>query len=334
MEFFERFFGAVVSATAFHFLRYREIWLGIVLVVLVCGTGVHYGFSAPNDFPSDSIVVIAQGSAAPEVSSTLERAHVVRSAAVLRFILRITGESEHIHSGAYRFTEPESALTVASRISSGSFGIPPIRLTIIEGNTVRDMAVKVADAFPEISASEFLAAGQPYEGYLFPDTYFFPPDASAKSMVGTMRTNFANQTASLSDVVAASGHSLGDIVTMASLVEKEARSSEAKHMVAGILWNRIKKNMPLQVDAVFGYIFGRDTYSPSFADLGVDSPYNTYTHRGLPPGPIDNPGLESIDAALHPTKSDYLFYLTGKDGLMYYAKTYAQQLANQRKYLK
>lgn len=334
MEFLERIFGAVSSAIYFHLLRYREVWVGIVIAVLVCGAGLHYGISAPGDFPNDTIVVIAQGSAAPEVSATLERARVVRSAAVLRFVLRITGESAHIHSGAYRFTEPESVFMVARRISSGSFGIPPIRLTIIEGNTVRDMAAKVAAAFPEITAPEFLAAGQPYEGYLFPDTYFFPPDASAKSMVAVMRANFANQTAALSDTVAASGQSLGDIVTMASLVEKEARSSEAKHMVAGILWNRIKKNMPLQVDAVFGYIFGRDTYSPSFADLGVDSPYNTYTHRGLPPGPIDSPGLTSLDAALHPTKSSYLFYLTGKDGQMHYAKTYTEQLTNQRKYLK
>lgn len=105
-------------------------------------------------------------------------------------------------------------------------------------------------------------------------------------------------------------------------------------MVSGILWNRIERRMPLQVDAVFGYIFERATYSPSFADLKVDSPYNTYTHAGLPPGPICNPGLDALLAAARPAKTNYLYYLTGKDGLMHYAMTYAEHQANQRKYLK
>lgn len=105
-------------------------------------------------------------------------------------------------------------------------------------------------------------------------------------------------------------------------------------MVAGILYNRLKLGMPLQVDAVFGYIFGRDTYSPSFADLKVDSPYNTYTHKGFPPGPIANPGFDSLQAALHPAKTKYLYYLTGKDNLMHYATTYAGHQANQKRYLR
>ena len=92
--------------------------------------------------------------------------------------------------------------------------------------------------------------------------------------------------------------------------------------------------MPLQVDAVFGYINRRDTYSPTFDDLKIDSPYNTYLYKGLPPGPIANPGLDSLDAALHPTKTDYLYYLTGTDGQMHYATTYAGHQANQRKYLR
>ena len=107
-----------------------------------------------------------------------------------------------------------------------------------------------------------------------------------------------------------------------------------KRIVAGILSNRLELGMPLQVDAVFGYIFGRDTYSPSFEDLKVNSPYNTYLHVGLPPGPITNPGLDSLQAAAVPTKTDYLYYLTGSDNLMHYATTYVGHLANQNKYLR
>ena len=116
-------------------------------------------------------------------------------------------------------------------------------------------------------------------------------------------------------------------------MEKEARTDTDRHIVAGILWNRIKLGMPLQVDAVFGYIFNRSTYSPSPVDLKVDSPYNTYTHRGLPPTPICNTGLAALEASANPAKTSYLYYLTGHDGLMHYATTYAGHQANLKKYL-
>ncbi|MBI4133443.1 endolytic transglycosylase MltG, partial [Candidatus Uhrbacteria bacterium] len=120
---------------------------------------------------------------------------------------------------------------------------------------------------------------------------------------------------------------------LASYLEREVPEFEDRRIVAGILLRRMQLGMPLQVDAVFGYIFGRDTYPPSLEDLKVDSPYNTYTHTGLPPGPINNPGLESIEAVLNPTKTDYLYYLTDTDGFMHYATTYAGHQTNQRKYL-
>ena len=150
----------------------------------------------------------------------------------------------------------------------------------------------------------------------------------------SLRANFDTKIKALSPAIDASGHSLSDIVIMASLVEKEARTSANRRIVAGILWNRLEKNMPLQVDAVFGYINNRDTYSPSLTDLKIDSPYNTYVYKGLPPGPINNPGLDSLDAAVNPTKTDYFYYLTGSDNQMHYATTYAEHQANQKKYLK
>ncbi|MEK7515582.1 MAG: endolytic transglycosylase MltG, partial [Patescibacteria group bacterium] len=159
-------------------------------------------------------------------------------------------------------------------------------------------------------------------------------DAIAESVVEAMRANFDVKITQLSAGIKASGRSIRDIVIMASLVEKEARTDANRRIVAGILWNRLKLGIPLQVDAVFGYIFNRDTYSPSFEDLKVDSPYNTYIHTGLPPGPISNPGLESLQAAISPAKTNYLYYLTGSDNLMHYATTYAEHVANQTKYLR
>jgi UPF0755 protein len=149
-----------------------------------------------------------------------------------------------------------------------------------------------------------------------------------------MQQEFNTKVEPLGPDIAASGHTLQEIIVMASIIEREARRDEDRKMVSGILWNRIGKDMPLQVDAVFGYIYSRQTYSPSFHDLAVDSPYNTYHNAGLPPGPICNPSLSSIEAALHPTPSKYLYYITGRDGLMHYATTYKQHSANVSVYLR
>ncbi|MFA6585139.1 MAG: endolytic transglycosylase MltG [Candidatus Paceibacterota bacterium] len=189
---------------------------------------------------------------------------------------------------------------------------PPIRVTFVEGITVQKAAEQVASMFPAISAGEFISAGGSSEGYLFPDTYFFSSSTDATTIVKKMRDNFDTRIASLSGEILASGHSLSDIVNMAAIIEKEARTNEDRHIVAGILWKRLALGMPLQVDA-----------AP-----------DTYTHTGFPPAPICNPGLDALETVLNPTKTDFLYYLTGKDGLMHYAKTYAVHQTNIRKYLR
>ena len=148
------------------------------------------------------------------------------------------------------------------------------------------------------------------------------------------RDNFDHKLEPLESSIKASGRTFEEIIIMASILEREVVSEEDKRIASGILWKRLKLGMPLQVDAVFGYIFNRDTYSPSFSDLKTESPYNLYLHRGLPPGPINNPGLDSLDTAINPTATDYLYYLTDKNGGIHYAKTYADHRANQQKYLR
>lgn len=316
------------------FLKRHILWLRSFAVAVLLVGGYIFAFAPPSDFSSDSIVVIVRGASVSDISKQLSDANIIKHPAVLNLILRISGASSSVKSGAYLFKSPENIFTVANRLVTGAYDLPPVRVTFPEGVTVRDVSEKVSEALPLILADDVVLLGKPQEGYLFPDTYLFPPDATAESVVKAMRANFDVKIAPLSADIKASGHSTGDIVIMASLVEKEARTTENRRIVAGILWDRLALGMPLQVDAVFGYIFNRDTYSPSFDDLKVDSPYNTYIHTGLPPGPISNPGLESIDAALHPTKTDYLYYLTGSDALMYYATTYAEHIANQNKYLR
>lgn len=310
--------------------NYRFAAAFAALIVL---SGVYLVYlGPPSDFPPKTIVVVARGSTLPEVANELASAHIIRNPTVLRYLLKATGSAGLIKAGPYLFDHPENALAIAVRLATGNYGLPPAKVTFPEGSTVRDMALKVADALPLISANDFQAAGKQYEGYLFPDTYNFPPDATASSTVAAMRANFDDKLAPLTGDIRASGRSLSDTVILASLVEKEARTTENRKLVAGVLLNRLRLHMPLQVDAVFGYIFGRDTYSPTLDDLKVSSPYNTYTHTGLPPGPIDNPGLDSLTAVIYPTVSNYLYYLTDKNGVMHYATTYAEHLANIAKY--
>jgi UPF0755 protein len=316
----------------FHFRRYRERWVGgLIIVLFLAGSGYAFCIAPPASFVPGTVVVVPEGASAAVTAELLYNAHVIRAPRAFTLLAALTRSANAVQAGAYRFSAAEMSITVLRRLVRGDFGISPARLTFFEGTTVRDMAAKIAAAFPQISASDFIAVAGPYEGYLFPDTYVFTPSSTATSITATLRANFTARTAALAE--ASSTHSFSDIVIMASLVEREARTTADKKMIAGILWNRIKRGMPLQVDAVFGYIYGRDTYSPSYEDLKVDSPYNTYTHTGLPPGPIDNPGLDSLEAAADPTPSNYLFYLTDRSGVMHYATTYAGHLSNMRAYL-
>jgi UPF0755 protein len=313
------------------YLKSYGLWVLCALILLI--GGYELWCAPPSDFPTHAILTIVKGESTSDAATQLAEAHIVSHASSLELILRLSGASGKIQAGTYLFESKENAFAIAHRLASGAYGLPPISITFPEGVTVRDIAAKVSEVLSPDVANDVRTSGKPQEGYLFPDTYQFTGDATADSILKTMRANFDAKTASLSADVQASGHSLADIVTLASLVEKEARTDENRRIVAGVLWNRLAKHMPLQVDAVFGYINNRDTYSPSLADLQIDSPYNTYLHGGLPPGPICNPGLVSILAAIHPTVTKYLYYLTDRNGVMHYATTYAEHQVNQQKYL-
>ena len=138
-----------------------------------------------------------------------------------------------------------------------------------------------------------------------------------------MRTDIKNQ-----------GKTIHEILTMASLVEKEVRHQEDMKIVAGIFWNRLNKNMRLESDATLSYYFNDNLSAHSGDDLKVNTPYNSYKYNGLPPTPIGNPGLNAINAAIYPTKTNYLYFLTGKDGQTYYASNYNTHLKNKKDYLK
>jgi UPF0755 protein len=189
-----------------------------------------------------------------------------------------------------------------------------------------------ATQFYNISEADFVSKALPYEGYLFPDTYYFSEDVSSEEVIAKMRTTFDEKIAQEKDILS-SVRSLKDIVTMASIIEKEA-SADSMQEVSNILWHRISLNMPLQVDASFVYERDKHTFELTLEDLATDSPYNTYVRYGLTPTPISNPGIQALRAAAFPEKTKNIYFLTGDDGQMYYAQTLKQHDANKEKYFK
>jgi UPF0755 protein len=312
--------------------RLKGEYLSVLVALIVLCTASWYVFFLPApEFPAGKIITISEGSSLTAVGNELAEKGVIRSPFLFKVLGRMRGGT--MRAGKYVFAEPTGLLRVEERVQDGAFGITATKVTLVEGATAREMARTIKGALPDFDADGFLAEAIPLEGHLYPDTYFLYPDTSPHELVLKMYANFTEHEKTVDAAVTAFDKPLGDDLVMASLLEKEARSLSEKRMVAGILWNRINRGMPLQVDAVFGYINDREIYSPSFAELKLDSAYNTYTRKGLPPGPIANPSAESLLAAVTPTKTDALYYLTGKDGLMHYAKTFAEHKANRARYL-
>ncbi len=315
-------------------LLYRyERWLngGILLLCIVIGLWL---ISAPGVFPRNSLVTIPSGASAHDFAATLKQDHIIRYELLFRIAARLTLFDRHLDTGIYAFPKPESLPVVLWRIAHGEHGIAPVRVTITEGMTRFDIADTFEKSLPGFDAKAFLTESSSSEGYLFPETYFFMPGDAPKDIVTRLRTQFSSSTADIAPELASSKHSERDIVIMASILEREAKTPQDMRIVAGVLWNRIAQGMPLQVDAAFGYIHQENGYAPTAADLDSTSPYNTYKNRGLPPTAISNPGLDALRAAADPVKTNYLYYLTGSDGKMYYATTYAQHQKNIAQYLK
>lgn len=171
------------------------------------------------------------------------------------------------------------------------------------------------------------------EGFLFPDTYHISSPILEEEFIAMLLQNFAEKIKPYLGEMRTQKRSLYDIITMASLLEKEVKTKEDMKLVSGILWKRLAGGIPLQVDATITYLTKKRTSKVSEEDLAIDSPYNTYKHKGLPPGPIANPGLGAIEAALYPTSSPYWFYLSSREGKTIFSRTFEEHKAAKAKYL-
>jgi UPF0755 protein len=200
--------------------------------------------------------------------------------------------------------------------------------------TRKDIVRTIHAELPSFDEQTFLELTKNNEGYLFPETYFVPEDFTAEEFVNLLTETYASALRPYKDAIASSTLSEFEVLTLASILEREANDETSMRMVSGILQNRLDIGMALQADATIGYVLDKPITELSPEDLEIDSPYNTYMNTGLTPTPIGNPGIQAIEAVLYPTKNEYLYYITGTDGTFHYAETFEEHKTNIEKYLR
>jgi len=291
--------------------------------------------AAPLSFPSGSLFKVPEGMSVEQLAALLKQKNIIHSELLFEATVKAYGNGR-IVAGEYFFPGAENVFTVGERIARGDHELVPIRVTFPDGSDSKQMAAILDAKVPDFDTATFLAIVTPQEGMLFPDTYFFLPGEDPQLVASALENNFKIQIEdpAVQNAIIAFGKPLPEVLTMASILEKEASDTKNRRLISGLLWHRISIGMKLQVDAVFPYIIGVNTFDLTKADLATTSPYNTYVYKGLPPGPIDNPSIDSILAAVEPTKNNYLFYLSDLQGNLHYCATYSCQLANQKKYLR
>ncbi len=285
--------------------------------------------------PGGAVVSIAPGETFRVTSQRLQAAGVVRHDWVVRWWARWQGLDRLVRSGDYRFDQPLSPRAVLAVLRSPSAALH--RVTIPEGSTVSQVATLLAaagyggaDVFLCLARdADFLASlsapASGLEGYLFPDTYAFAWSTPPEQILTAMAQRFQEETASLQAPRRASGMSEQAMVILASIIEKEAAAATERALISGVFHNRLRLGMPLQSDPTT--IYGRDGYdalahgAPTHADLGVESPYNTYLHGGLPPGPICNPGRAALAAAVAPADVPFVYFVARNDGTHVFSRT-------------
>ena len=296
-----------------------------------------FAWRPPYPFPEHALVTIERGEPLSLIANDFKEERVIRSSLWLKIFIVLFGGEKRIIAGDYYFPESKSVFGVAWMLHKGEFGLIPLRITIPEGLSSYEIADMLEKDLPAFSGDNFIGevSSGKFEGYLFPDTYFFMPNTKAGDVILMMRENFARQIKEYEEDILKSEKPLDDIIIMASIIEDEANGTlESKRIVSGILWKRLAREMPLQVDAPFKYYNGKHSYTLTTDDLKEDHPYNTYVNKGLPPTAIANPGIDSIRAAIAPTNTDYFYFMSDKNGNLYYARDFEGHKRNRELYLR
>ena len=288
--------------------------------------------------PEAKIVEINAGDSSNEIINNLYNLGLIQDPLVFEIYLRINNLTPKMQAGHYNLNTAMSAQEIAQKIVAGETATH--KVSIPEGLRVYELADKFVeigldrDKLLEIIREdelEFLPDEREdinynLEGFLFPDTYHIPYGAKEREVINLMLREFERQIEPLRGEIEESDFSLYEIITIASLIEGEVILNSEKPIVASVIYNRLEDNMMLQLDATVQYLIKEHRYRILYSDLRIDSPYNTYQRIGLPPGPINNPGIDSIKGALNPEDTDYFYYVSEGDGSHVFTETYQQHL--------
>ncbi|MBI4049433.1 MAG: endolytic transglycosylase MltG [Candidatus Doudnabacteria bacterium] len=321
--------------------KIKIITLTLALAAVLLAAFLVYFFTQVNQ-PTSSVsspvsLSIDKGMSARQVATRLAEKQLVNYSWIFTLYIYVQGAGNKIQAGEYLLDRRMSLAEVTQIVTAGKVVSNEHRITILEGWSNKQIG-KYLESRNIFTAGQFEEAADSHEGYLFPDTYLLSKQATASELVEKMLANFENKTKDLAITK--------DIIIMASIVEKEVGRTgpdltdkdltgmeQERRFVASVFYNRLKLGMPLQSDATVNYITGKSDRQVSLADAKIKSPYNTYLVKGLPPGPIGNPGLDAIKASIEPAESDYLYFLNAPDGTAYFAKTIEEHNANRAKYL-
>jgi len=327
----------------------RKIFSIFIFIFFLIIIFIWQGIYLPKNFHliESKIFSVEKGQNLFQISENLEKEGLIKNRFIFDFYVLLKGDQRKLQAGKYELNPSMNVAKIAKKIILGETF--KIKVTIPEGFTIEQIENELSLNWRRPGLRQFLAEEfknefnflkdapnkANLEGFLFPDTYFFEPDANDEEIVRKFLANFDKKlTQDLRGEIKEQKKTIFDIVTMASLIEKEVKTQEDKKLVSGILWKRLKNRIPLQVDATITYITGKQTTRISKEETQLDSPYNTYKYLGLPIGPISNPGFDSILASIYPQNNDYWYYLSIPEGKTIFSKTLEEHNIAKAKYLK
>ncbi|WP_283246430.1 endolytic transglycosylase MltG [Paenibacillus sp. Marseille-Q4541] len=336
---------------------FRRFIILIVIMVVLAGSALYVWQSMrPVASASEPVIfTIDKGTGTAQIADKLEENGLIRNSFFFKVYLKLNNEGSNFKAGTYAFVPGQSYKEIITSLNNGDVQKEEtLKFTIPEGYTLKQIAEKLdtdgvtvnklfmdminqPELFQDIPLVAEIPDNPDYlfklEGYLFPETYELKKGSTAEDIIIRMLTEMQAKLDAIPDFEAklkARGLTVHELLTVASLIEREVVVPEERPLVAGVIYNRLEKNMRLEMDATVQYLLDKQKERLLYKDLEVKSPYNTYRNAGLPPGPIASPSLSAIEAALSPEASDYLFYVTKKDGSSehLFAKTYEEHLEN------
>lgn len=352
--------------------RILQIAKWLIILLLVLGAAVlTYGVVKINQpfktAAAEQAFTVTSGQTTKQIAFALEEEGLVHRRWFFEFYIFSKKQGSKIKAGSYRLSPSMSIREIGEILTAGKVVDDKVVFTVIEGWTLFDITkslqergVLAANSSINLPPQDFVKEftfleGQDgkyasLEGYLFPDTYFFASNSAPADAAKKMLVNFDRKLSEkIRKDISGQDKTIREIIILASIVEKEVgrnlkrgtklssdqieKLKEERRLVASVFYNRLKIGKALESDATVTYITGSKSSRATLEETKIDNPYNTYKYRGLPPGPVSNPSLDSILAAVEPAKTDYLFFLTSADGTAYFAKTLEEHIANRAKYL-